>query len=88
MTQKSVTVHYNCVYVCTEWELRRQAEELCVPISVLSVRIMMDSIKALQGDRDSAMIDPANRVCHIGHASYTSQSLYLYIITVQEILRY
>ncbi|XP_053538290.1 Fanconi anemia group A protein isoform X2 [Ictalurus punctatus] len=44
-----------------ECELRRQAEELCVPVSVLSVRMVMDRVTALQGDKDSAMMDSAQR---------------------------
>ncbi|KAF4085682.1 hypothetical protein AMELA_G00097800 [Ameiurus melas] len=44
-----------------ECELRRQAEELCVPVSVLSVRMVMDRVTALQGDKDSAMMDSAHR---------------------------
>ncbi|XP_058253230.1 Fanconi anemia group A protein isoform X2 [Hemibagrus wyckioides] len=44
-----------------ECELRRQAEEMCVPVSVLSVKMVMERIKALQGDRVSAMMDSAYR---------------------------
>ncbi|KAK3564816.1 hypothetical protein QTP86_027978, partial [Hemibagrus guttatus] len=44
-----------------ECELRRQAEEMCVPVSVLSVRMVMERIKALQGDRVSAMMDSGYR---------------------------
>ncbi|GAA6080361.1 Fanconi anemia group A protein isoform X1, partial [Tachysurus ichikawai] len=44
-----------------ECELRRQAEEMCVPVSVLSVRMLMERLKALQGDTVSAMMDSAHR---------------------------
>ncbi|XP_060784525.1 Fanconi anemia group A protein isoform X2 [Neoarius graeffei] len=44
-----------------ECELRRQAEELSLPISVLSARLVMDRITALQGDQDSVMMDSAQR---------------------------
>ncbi|KAF5892699.1 Fanconi anemia group A protein isoform X1, partial [Clarias magur] len=42
-------------------ELCRQAEELCVPVSVLSVRVLMDRVTALQGEQNSAMLDSAHR---------------------------
>lgn len=75
-----------CVCVCTECELRRQAEELSLPISVLSARLVMDRITALQGDQDSVMMDSAQRVCHISHTP-SSQFEYECCDMAQELLK-
>ncbi|MCJ8734509.1 hypothetical protein PDJAM_G00236460 [Pangasius djambal] len=54
-------------------ELRRQADELCVPVSVLSVRMVMDRMTALQGDRDSAMISSAHRLQSLCECGVTEE---------------
>ncbi|XP_062856295.1 Fanconi anemia group A protein-like isoform X2 [Trichomycterus rosablanca] len=45
-----------------ESELCRQAETLCVPVSLLSVRMVVETLVSLHGSPHSTMIDSAHRV--------------------------